>query len=191
MHALCTLCLAALTLALVPCATAAGCMIHVDPAKGDDQAPGGSAAPLATLHEAARRLAAMPDATDGDHDVTVCLAPGVHALRGVPLTLHRGHNRGSARVVWRAADGAQQATVSGGARLAKWVRCDDGTHCPGPEWHGVWAHAVADAPSTVRSLVPLRQLWVNGRWRALVSSGLTRSLCCFYDKQDSPPPLCQ
>jgi hypothetical protein len=134
------------------------CDITVSPANGDDSASGREGEPLASVHEAARRLQTL--VTDGQ--AAVCLAPGVHTLSGKPLKLEQAHNVQGRKVIWKAADSSRKTTLSAGAPLTKWVRCDDGVHCPYPQWHGVWVHMVADVPA-IKSVVPIRQLWVNGR----------------------------
>lgn len=54
----------------------AGLELWVDPARGDDRAPGQKAAPLKTLAEAARRV----NAGEGPGPVTIYLAEGIHAI---------------------------------------------------------------------------------------------------------------
>jgi hypothetical protein len=83
----------------------------------------------------------------------------VHTLAGQPLQLDQSHN---GNVLWKSSDSSRKTTLSAGAQLTKWYRCDDGVHCPYPDWHGVWVAMVADVPE-IKDVVPIRQLWVNGR----------------------------
>jgi hypothetical protein len=106
----------------------------------------------------------------------------MHTLGGKPLKLNATHNRahGKAQVIWRGlpanvppAITGKKAVISGGIQLTKWYACDDGIHCPWPEWHGVWVSAMADAPAALKPFIPLRQLWVNGATSVRASATAT------------------
>lgn len=106
--------------------------------------------------------AAAPSST-----LVVCLAAGaVHSLGGRPLVLDRRHSAAGVRVVWRSAAGAEAspAVINGGARLDKWIRCNDGVHCPG--WEGVWVHFLSDIAGLPAAMTPPRQLWIGNSTRA-------------------------
>jgi hypothetical protein len=154
------------------------CTLHVE-RNGDDASTDGSRArPLATLHEAALRISGIhQDAAVVLEDtvnttVVVCVGPGTHVLGGQALELNATHSHALRRVVWQGVpspteDGpplAPLTTISGGAQLTKWYRCDDGVHCNFPNWSGVWVSPMSAAPPSLKptALIPVRQLWVHG-----------------------------
>jgi hypothetical protein len=103
--------------------------------------------------------------TAGGNDVVVCLGPGTHLLHEKPLTLTEAHSPDGIKVQWRSEDFENPAVISGGVALTKWVRCNDGVHCPWESWNDVWVSFVSDAKAGValpKQALPVRQLWVNG-----------------------------
>lgn len=138
------------------------CDVYVAPSGGGDQpAAGALQPPLASLADAARRVAELaPTATN----LTVCLLPGKHTTAGAPLTLNASHNLASGgRVTWRATTPGA-SVITGALSLAKWYRCMDRIHCNYPDYNDVWVHMVADiVPKPPPGSAPFRQLWVGGR----------------------------
>jgi len=148
-------------------AHASSCTLHVEKTGNDASIEGSRARPLATLHEAARRLADFKDATVHMAEAVVCVGPGTHTLGGRALELNGTHSRPFRRVVWQGLPPDEGdlplTTISGGAQLTKWYRCDDGVHCNYPKWSGVWVSPMSAAPPALKpSLIPVRQLWAHG-----------------------------
>jgi len=116
------------------------------------------------MHRALQQVQGLIAQQRASDDFTICLDPGVHTLGGQPLVLDASFNRpDNGRVVWRSTEPQRPAIVDGGIQLSNWLRCDgDGrAHCPG--WQGVWVHAIKDVePTLPHSLLPVRQLWVDG-----------------------------
>jgi hypothetical protein len=150
------------------CAINSPCTLYVASSdnkgtQSDDNTGTSKAAALATVHEAAARVALYD--TAGGNDVAVCLGPGTHLLHEKPLTLTEAHSPDGIKVQWRSEDFENPAVISGGVALTKWVRCNDGVHCPWENWNDVWVSFVSDAKAGValpKQALPVRQLWVNG-----------------------------
>ena len=155
------------------------CSLHVELSGSDENTDGSRSQPLATLHEAARRIAKLQAAEDGTGELVVCIGEGTHSLGGRPLKLNSTHSQSARRVVWRGASSKEGATdpistVSGGAQLTKWYRCHDGVHCNYPNWSGVFVSPMASAPPSLKSsLIPVRQLWVHGETIVRTSASLS------------------
>ena len=131
-HCCSLLCVALLAAATGSPVSLRQCDVNVAATGGSDLGQGSPDDPLATLHEAARRLqvssggpgAAVATAVTAAPYV-ICVGPGVHRI-GSPLRLDRSHNRGGP-VVWRGApDGS--TVLNGGVALTKWYRCNDVRH---------------------------------------------------------------
>ena len=142
------------------------CTLHVERTGDDASTDGSRARPLATLHEAARRISGIhQDAAVVLEDtvnttVVVCVGPGTHVLGGQALELNATHSHALRRVVWQGVpppteDGpplAPLTTISGGAQLTTWYRCDDGVHCnyptnyPLPPEEGLGAKSQSHGP---------------------------------------------
>jgi len=146
--------IAALAAAATSRASATGLPCHIRVRAGE----------LDGLRAAADRLAAGKFDVPSSGDVRVCLEAGVHRLTStVELTSAHNHPRGApGRVLWTAEGASGSAVVTGGVPLTDWWHCDDGTHCPGQDWHLVYAHATAGLPNVTASNLPFRQLWVGG-----------------------------
>jgi hypothetical protein len=103
-----------------PASAAPGRTIVVAPtgaANADDQGPGTTGRPLATLEEAQQRARDL--AARGRGDVTVVLLDGIHRLNS-PLRFDAADSaRDGHTVTWRAATGAAPV-LSGAQPLADW-----------------------------------------------------------------------
>lgn len=122
--------------------------IFVSPS-GDDAAPGTAAAPVASLREAAARVASSRASAPGE-PVTVTLADGVYFLGGKPVELTAAHSGTPGHpVLWRAASGARPVVHAGRSLgVLDWK--------PVPGRPGVWQAVVPEGPR-------FEQLFQNGR----------------------------
>jgi len=112
------------------------------------------------VHRHQREIASY----SGPCDFVICIDAGFHQLGGKTLSLDQGYNRrDGGRVVWTSTRSDKPAVLSGGLQVTKWIRCDDGLHCPGTDWHGVWVAQVEDIQASIpASELPVRHLWVDG-----------------------------
>ena len=103
-------------------------------------------------------------------DYHICFHPShTYTTAGQPLHLSgaRHNHPNGGRIVWRpitptTVPPTTPPVFSAGAPLHQWYRCNDGVHCPGLEWNGVFVHLVKDIANLTHSFLPVRNLWVNG-----------------------------
>lgn len=142
-------------LVLPPRTLAAPVVLHVAPG-GDDAGPGTVARPLGSLAGARDAIRAMKRAGALAGPVEVVFRPGTYAITGPVEFTPEDSGTESAPITYRGADppewpGGPGAILSGGRRIAGWVR--EG------------GHLVATLPEAAAGEWHFNQLYVNGHRR--------------------------
>lgn len=130
----------------------------VSPA-GNDENPGTSARPLASIAGAEKKVRALRLEKPNDNGpIEVILRSGIYQLQD-PLRLRPEDSGSLTNPLVIAAAPGENPVLSGGIQITGWRPADHVSGLPKSTWGAVWA---ANVPKLNGHFVKFRQLWVNG-----------------------------